>query len=148
MDIDQILSQTVRWSNETILAELEQLPDADETDMKLLQQRQSYLLLPDTEHTAELYYLVRQLRQFGHLQLVASCFEKSPVSGIGQAACEGYRLYATSLFIALSLLKFTSRCCGRLRCGLFVLKDSSGISPGNSFEDAGETPTQEGFFGT
>ena len=95
MDIEQLLSQVVPWPNETILAELEQLPDADETDMLRLQQ-QAYLLLPDTEHSEELYYLVRQLRQFGHLQLVvghtvvAGGVSALPAGGVDDDAAGGF----------------------------------------------------------
>ena len=124
MNISHISYRTIRWSRKSILEELERLPSADDSSLHQLQQQGVYLLLPDTEHSAELRYLVKQFRETRQVELVADRFEKIPFSGVGQA-WEGYCLYATSLFIALNLLRFTTQCYGWLRCALFLLSDQT-----------------------
>jgi hypothetical protein len=113
-----------RWTVPEIQAALNALAQADDPILDHLQNQQAYLLLPDTELSLEVRHMINQLRNTGHLEQIANCFEKIPFSRVGQA-WEGYCMYATSLFVALSLLKFTTRCYnGRLRCALFVAQSS------------------------
>jgi len=124
MDKTQLFHQTTRWPIEQIQAEIGRCIHADDETIDRLKLQRVYLLLPDTEHSKEVRYLIGQFRDTGQLDVIADRFEKIPVSGVGQV-WEGYCLYSTSLFIALGLLKFTTCYYGWLRCALFVERSQS-----------------------
>lgn len=126
-NISQVLHQADRWTLAQIQTELDRFSQGDGADLDALHCRHVYLLLPDTEHSPELQYLLRQFRNSGRLDVLADRFDKIPVTGVGQSF-EGYCMYGTSLFVALGLLRLTTRYYGRLRCGLFVTREQSSDS--------------------